>query len=265
MKDQQTAPLVTVIMPAYNAEAYIEVAIRSVLSQTMEDFELYVIDDCSTDRSFQIAERYAKRDSRICVLRNVQNCGVARTRNRGIDLARGTFIALLDSDDVWHPEKLEKQLDRMNQTGVAIGYCSYRIIDRNGEKCKADYLVSERVTRKMLLKENCIQCSAMLIRADVLKRIKFNTEFYHEDYVLGLDILGEGHQAAGCREVLLDWRYIQNSRSFDKKKSAKNRWRIYRDYLKLPLWKAAYYFAGYAMAGFKKYFGSASWDRGGVK
>lgn len=254
MDQSNTTPLVSVIMPAYNVAPFIEEAITSVISQTVTDWELFVIDDCSKDHTYAIASDCAKMDSRICVLRNEKNSGVAVTRNRGIDLARGKYIAFLDSDDRWHPEKLEKQLKRLRDTGSGIGYCSYRIVGASGEKARADYIVSETAKYEDILKENYIQCSAMLIRADLVKKHRFNTEFFHEDYILGLDILSDGEMAAGCREPLLDWRYLENSRSFNKKKAAMNRWRIYRHYLKLPFLKALYLFSCYAVAGFRKYF-----------
>lgn len=253
---QRTAPRVSVIMPAYNAERFLETAIRSVMEQTVTDWELIVIDDCSADRSFAVAEKMASLDPRIVALRNESNAGVAKTRNRGIDLAKGSYIAFLDSDDVWHPEKLERQLDIIEECGADICYCAYSIIDSSGDKVKADYLVPPVVTYADILKENCIQCSAMLIPAAIVKEIKFNTEFYHEDYVLGLDILSRGGVATGCTDVLLDWRYLENSRSFDKRKSAANRWRIYREYLKLPVVKTCWLFGCYAVAGLRKYLSS---------
>lgn len=253
MENNRNEPLVSVIMPVYNAERFVAAAIESVLAQTMADLKLWVIDDGSTDNSLPICMEYAARDKRVHILRNSSNSGVAKTRNRGISQATGAYIAFLDSDDVWHPEKLCMQLELLKSTGSDIAYCSYAIIDHSGEKCRADYLVPECVTRRKLLKENCMQCSAMLIKAGVLQKIHFTTEFYHEDYVLGLDMLGAGYTAVGCRQVLLDWRYLQNSRSFDKRKSALNRWRIYRDYLHLPFGVAIYYFSGYALAGLRKY------------
>lgn len=247
--------LVSVIMPAYNVARFIEAAISSVLSQSLTDWELLVIDDCSTDNTYEIAAKM--EDPRIQVLRNEKNSGVARTRNRGIELAKGKYIAFLDSDDIWHPQKLERQIARLESAGADITYCSYAIIDANGKKTRADYLVSPIATYGDILKENYIQCSAMLMKAELAKKYKFRTDFYHEDYVLGLNILRDGHIAAGCPEILLSWRYLENSRSFNKKKSAKNRWKIYREYLHLPLYKAVYLFCRYAMAGFRKYFRKA--------
>lgn len=246
-------PLVSVIMPAYNAARFIEEAIHSVVNQTEKNWELFVIDDCSSDNSFEIAQRQAAKDPRIQVLRNSTNLGVANARNRGIGLAKGEYIAFLDSDDIWHPEKLERQLDKIKNSHAVICYCSYQIIGAAGEKVRADYLVPETAVFEDILKENYIQCSAMLIKADIVKKYLFNTEFFHEDYILGLDILGAGEQAVGCREPLLSWRYLENSRSFNKKKSAINRWKIYRNYLHFPIYKALYLFACYATAGFRKY------------
>jgi len=248
------APLVSVIMPAYNAERFIEEAISSVRAQTITDWELLIIDDCSTDKTRDIANTCAKQDSRIYVIKNEINLGVAVTRNYGIEYAKGKYIAFLDSDDRWHATKLEQQIKKIEFTCAGIAYCSYSIVDIDGIKCRADYLVPESVNYGNLLKENCIQCSAMLIPAEILRKIKFNTDYYHEDYILGLDILNAGYTAVGCSEVLLDWRYIANSRSFDKKKSAHNRWKIYRDYLKLHFIKCLWVFACYTIAGIRKYY-----------
>lgn len=246
-------PLVSIIMPAYNMERYIHNAIASVVAQTMSQWELIVIDDCSTDSSLAIAKEWAQKDPRILALCNEVNSGVARTRNWGIELARGVYVAFMDSDDIWHPEKLRKQLERMQQQNAQISYCSYAIIDASGKRIRADYLVPETVTLLDQLKENAIQLSSLVVRADALENVRFTTSFYHEDYVLGLELLQKGCKAVGCREVLSEWRYIATSRSFNKLKAARNRWRIYREFLHLPLGKTVYVFINYAFAGIMKY------------
>lgn len=114
---------VSVVIPAYNAERYLEETVRSVLAQTYQDFEIIIVDDGSKDGTVALANRLAKEDPRITVLRNPRNQGVAETRNHGIRQATGTYIALLDSDDVWAPAKLEKQLaclTRRNADGVYL-------------------------------------------------------------------------------------------------------------------------------------------------
>lgn len=253
MEKKDNCPLVSVVMPAYNAEPYIEDAIRSVMEQTVRDWELIVLDDCSGDETCAVAQRLAAEDGRIRLLRNAENMGVARTRNRGVDLCAGQYVALLDSDDVWHPDKLEKQLARMAQTGAELSYTSYAIVGADGKKVKADYLVPQQATFDQLLKQNVIGCSTVMMTARIAKAHPFNTDFYHEDYVLWLQLLRSGCKAAGCTEVLVDWRYIENSRSFDKRRAVRNRWRIYREYLGLSIPKSLWLIANYGAASLKKY------------
>ena len=246
---------VSVVMPAYNAEQFVEQAIRSVMGQTIPSWELLVLDDCSLDRTCEIVERLAAEDSRILLLRNETNQGVAKTRNRGLDRCRGSYVAFLDSDDVWYPEKLETQIELLKQEAADLTYCAYAVINQDGQQVKKDYLVPRSVGFEDLLKENVIGCSTVMLTEKVAKIYRFKEDFYHEDYVLWLQILKDGYRAVGCREILAQWRYIENSRSFDKRRSARNRWRIYREYLELPPVKSAYFFTCYALAGLKKYLG----------
>lgn len=249
----ENQPLVSIIMPAYNAERYIEEAVRSAMAQTVTDWELLIIDDCSGDSTCSVAERLAREDKRIALFHNEENLGAAGTRNRGLELCRGKYVALLDSDDVWHPDKLEKQLERLRQTGADLSYSSYAVIGEDGKKAKGDYIVPENASFKKMLKENVIGCSTVLLDARIAKQYRFDTSFFHEDYVLWLRLLRDGYTAAGCGEVLVDWRYIESSRSFDKQKSARNRWKIYREYLKLPLPKSLWAFSNYAATSLRKY------------
>ncbi len=117
--------LVSIVMPAYNNEQYVKAAIQSVLAQTHRNWELLFIDDCSTDRTLEIAAGF--RDSRIRILRNEKNSGAALSRNRGLREARGKWIAFLDAEDWWHPEKLERQLKFMRETGAVFSCTDYRI------------------------------------------------------------------------------------------------------------------------------------------
>jgi len=122
-------PFVSVIIPTYNCQLFIETAVRSVMEQTYRDWELLVIDDGSTDATCEIIRRLAEEDARIRFLRNPANIGVAGTRNRGLDEIRGEYVAFLDGDDVWHPKKLEKQLQAMRAEDADMSYTSYAIID----------------------------------------------------------------------------------------------------------------------------------------
>lgn len=248
-------PVVSVVMAAHNAERFIEEAIRSVMGQTFTHWELLVIDDGSTDRTDEIVQRLMQEDKRITLLNNEKNMGVAMTRNRGFDLCRGEYVALLDSDDIWHPYKLEKQLARLKEAGADFAYCSYAIVDSDLKKVKDDYTVPDQVSFEKLLRENVIGCSTVLLSRKIVDKHRFQPDFYHEDYVLWLDLLRSGYKAVGCPETLVDWRLIENSRSFDKRNSAKYRWKIYRDHLKLPFFKSTLVFGAYAAASLKKYYG----------
>ena len=251
---QRKDPHVSVIMPVYMARDFVEAAIRSVMAQTFTEWELLVIDDCSPDDSYAKAKALADIDERIILLRNEQNMGVARTRNRGLELSRGQYVAFLDSDDVWHPEKLERQLALMDQTRASLCYCSYRIVDAAGVPVKPDYIVPPSTDYEALLRENCVCCSSILVSGELARAIRFKTDYFHEDYVFLLELLRAGRRAVGCTEPSVDWRYMDDTRSFDKRKAAMNRWRIYRDHLKLPLLKRVWVFGCYAVAGSRKYF-----------
>lgn len=145
---EQKQPLVSVIMPAYNAEEYISEAVQSVMAQTYTNWELLILDDCSTDGTADKARCFSDLDPRITLYSNPKNIGVALTRNKGMALAKGSWVALLDSDDIWHKDKLEKQLVAAENTGADIIYCSYSLMDKNGEHL-SDFIVPERTSYEL--------------------------------------------------------------------------------------------------------------------
>ncbi|WP_418883086.1 glycosyltransferase family 2 protein [Waltera sp.] len=249
---EQKQPLVSVIMPAYNAEEYISEAVQSVMAQTYTNWELLILDDCSTDGTADKARCFSDLDPRITLYSNPKNIGVALTRNKGMALAKGSWVALLDSDDIWHKDKLEKQLVAAENTGADIIYCSYSLMDKNGEHL-SDFIVPERTSYDDMLRKNVIGCSTVFMRSPILIHHHFSTEHYHEDYVLWLELLKSGYIAAASTDVLVDYRIVDGSRSNDKLKSARNRWLIYREIEKLSLGKAVRVFAAYAFNGFIKH------------
>lgn len=252
MDAKEERPLVSVIMPAYNAEKYIEEAVRSVLSQTYTNWELLILDDGSTDRTVELAEKLSNADPRIRLLRDPQNMGVAQTRNRGFDLAEGKWAALLDSDDVWHSDKLEKQLDAAQRSGADMIYCSYSMMDADGRKI-SDYIVPERTNYAAMLEESVLSCSTVLLSRSIYSEYRFSTNYYHEDYALWLRLLRLGFTAFGCRDVLADYRILKGSRSNDKLRSARQRWLVYRKAEKLSFVRSVHAFAGYVRHGIAKY------------
>ena len=246
-------PTVSIIMAAYNSQRYIGCSIDSVLDQTFPDWELIVIDDGSTDETVDIVNAYARMDGRIRLERTEVNSGVAVARNRGLDTARGRYIAFLDSDDIWLPGKLQSQLALAEQTRANLIYSGYSIIDDSGNKIREDYPVPEELTIEKLLQENVIGCSTVLLSAEVAKELRFDPSCYHEDYLLWLQMLMAGYHAVGCRQALAYWRYTSGSRSFNKCKSAYNRWRVYRKHLRMPVMACLRYFVLYSFAGMWKY------------
>ncbi len=247
-------PFVSVIMPVHNGERYIEKSIRSVMKQTYNNWELLVIDDFSSDSTADVVSTLCEEDKRVRYIKNPQNIGTAKSRNRGLDLSKGDFVAFLDADDVWKPEKLEIQLQKLKDKNVDLVYSSYEIVNEDGETSKAAYTVPETVTFEGLLKENVIGCSTVIISAEIAEKYRFVEDYYHEDYCLWLDLLRDGYKVAGCTELLVEWRLITNSRSFDKRNSALYRWKIYREYLNLSLIKSIRLFFCYFIGGIKKYY-----------
>lgn len=245
--------LVSVLMPAYNAEKYVEIAIRSVMEQTISSWEMVIIDDHSTDETARVIEACAQQDSRIRFYENEKNMGAAWTRNRGLDLCRGRYVALLDSDDVWLPEKLEKQLALAQRENADIVYCSYGIINEHGEKRCNDFIVPEKTDFNTSLVKSVISCSTALLSRTVTDHYRFPQGYYHEDLAMWLQLLSDGMKAVGVQDVLAEYRVRSDSRAANKLSVARKRWYIYRDYLHLPLTKRVWAFVRYAFLGLRKY------------
>lgn len=253
MERNGETPLVSVIMAAYNAVTYIKAAIQSVQAQTVTDWELLVIDDGSKDETAALVSELARQDSRIRPISNAQNMGTARSRNRGLDLARGQYVAFLDSDDQWYPDKLEKQLILAKEKNADIVYASYAIVDEQGNKRCPDFVVPEAVDMKSMLIRNDIGCSTVMLSGAMVEKYHFCPDYYHEDYALWLEMLKAGAVAVGVTDVLVDYRYHSSSRAANKIGSAKCRWRVYRDALGMNVITSSWYLMQYAFGGIWKY------------
>lgn len=248
-------PKVSVIMPAYNSEEFIEQAIRSALNQTYSNLEVIVIDDNSSDTTKDIVERLAVEDDRVKLIQNDHNLGAARSRNKGIDLCSGEYVALLDSDDIWYPRKLEVQMELAIKEKADIVYCSYAMIDEQGHKKCSDFIVSEQITLDSTLAKNEIGCLTVILGPNVIRKYRFSHEYYHEDFALWVQLLKDGMKAVGTKQVLAAYRLRENSRAANKFNAAKRRWRIYRNLLGLSAIKSGYYLLRYAVSGVLKYSG----------
>ena len=236
--------LVSIIMPAYNSEHHIEEAIESVICQTYREWELLVIDDGSTDSTAALVGAIAKKDSRISLVRFKINQGVAAARNKGLELARGRYIAFLDSDDLWLPEKLEKQIAFMDDNGYSFTFHSYRHF-KDANVSKKVVKVPKVLSYDDELRGNYIGCLTVCLDRSGLKSFSMPNE-RHEDYITWLNILKDNHICAyGMQEDLARYRIGNSSTiSSNKLKSAWWTWLVIRGQ-GISVWKACWCMVGY--------------------
>ena len=213
--------MVSIVMPAYNAAKTIRDSIGSIQAQTFQDWELIVIDDGSKDCTADILREMAAADARILFLQNEKNSGASYTRNRAVELASGEWIAFLDSDDMWKPEKLEKQLALAElNPDMVVCYTASSFIDDDGNPYGYMMPAIERLTYKQLLRKNLMSCSSVMIQASVMKGIRMPNDRMHEDYYVWLTVVKECGVAYGINEPLLVYRLCANSKSSNRFKSA---------------------------------------------
>ena len=244
--------LISIIMATYNAEKTIEQAIDSVLNQTYPNFELLVVNDCSKDRTVELVRDIAAKDSRVRLISNVKNSGVSYTRKHGLEEAKGSWIAILDSDDAWAPEKLEKQIDLQKRTNADLLFTGSAFMDSDGQPIDWYLHAPAEVTCRQLLKQNVLSNSSALVRKELYAKHYVIGDGMHEDFAIWLSILKEGKKAYGVDEPLLIYRITKSSKSGNKVKAAKMNWNTYR-YIGLNPVEAAYYEGWYVMKGLMKY------------
>lgn len=244
-------PFVSIIMPLYNCEEYIQESIESVRQQTYKNWELIIVDDASTDKSVNIVKQIMKEESRICFTSLNVNSGASNARNIAIKEAKGKFIAFLDSDDLWLPTKLVKQIEAMEMENILLSYGSYILIDENGNS-RGIFKAKNKVSYEDMLKTSEIGTLTMMYNADELGKYYF-LEVGHEDYVMKLQVLKKVEFAKGISEPLAKYRVLNNSLSSNKFRAARWQWKIYRDIENLSFLKSIYYFTIYTYNGLKKY------------
>ncbi|WP_336990272.1 glycosyltransferase family 2 protein [Bacillus infantis] len=244
--------LISIIMPAYNCESFIEEAVTSVINQTYKTWELIVIDDGSRDNTVGIIKDLSNNDDRIRFYINEENQGVSATRNRGISLAKGEWIAFLDSDDKWKKNKLEKQLTFSQENNAEFIFTGSSYIDENGESFKGVFEVPGKVTYKKLRTHNVISCSSVLIKKSLLKDIKMERDDMHEDYAVWLRVLKTGVCAYGVNNPLLIYRISPNSKSGNKLKTIKMTYKVFRFINMNPI-ASAYFMTRHLMGSIIKY------------
>lgn len=244
--------LISIIMATYNAEKTIEQAINSVLNQTYPDFELLVVNDCSNDRTVELVEDIEAKDSRVRLISNAKNSGVSYTRKHGLEEAKGSWIAILDSDDAWAPEKLEKQINLQKRMNADLLFTGSAFMDSDGRPIDWYLHAPMEVTYRQLLKQNVLSNSSALVRKELYAKYYAAGDEMHEDFAIWLSILKEGKKAYGVDEPMLIYRIAKSSKSGNKVKAAKMNWNTYR-YVGLNPIEAAYYEGCYMVKNVIKY------------
>ena len=241
---------ISIIMAAYNAERTIAQAIQSVIEQTYDNWELLIINDCSKDNTVGVINSYT--DPRIRLLQNPTNLGVSKTIKAGMDAAKGEWIAILDSDDAWARDKLEKQMRLVESTGAQLVFTGSAFMDDEGKPIDWVLHVPEKIEYKELLKQNLVSNSSVLVKKELYEKHYAIGDGMHEDFAIWLGITRDGHTAYGIDEPLLIYRLSNMSKSSNKLKAAKMNWKTYR-YVGLNHISALYYMCWYTLRGLLKY------------
>lgn len=240
-------PLVSVIIPNYNSGKLIDTCLKSVLDQTMNDIDIFVIDDGSSDKSDEIIEDYCSKYSNIYLLRTEGRAGPAKARNIGLACAEGRFIAFLDADDYWQSDKLRIQLDSMIAQGAPISCTAVKVVDERDKVCGTRYPLS-KISYKDLIRSTVVTSSVMIdrqivgdfIMPDIMRR---------QDLALWLKVVRENGLMLGIQEVLGCYRVHEGSFSRNKLVSAQYTWKVLYEIEKLPFLRALYYYSFYALKG----------------
>jgi teichuronic acid biosynthesis glycosyltransferase TuaG len=235
---QGDAPRISVIVPALNADAHLARAVASVQAQTRHDWELIIADDGSRDGTLALAASLAKADPRIKVLPRAKTAlpGAGAARNRAIETAQGRYLAFLDADDEWLPDKLATQVGRMEAKGLALAYTGFW---RDRGTRRYEVKVPAQVTRAALLRGNVMGTLTVVCDREQLGKIAFPDLSLRQDYALWLDLLRRTERAQAIRAPLSVAHVTPGSLSSNRWRAVRATWRMYRDYAGLGRLAAA--------------------------
>ncbi|WP_100400331.1 glycosyltransferase family 2 protein [Bacillus sp. FJAT-44742] len=244
--------LISVITPSFNSERFIKETIQSVKSQTYSNWEMIIVDDASTDKTREIIDEESKSEKRIKVLYLEKNSGPAVCRNKAIDMACGDYFAFLDSDDIWHPKKLETQVKFMEREELAFSFTSYVIVNEDGSYTGKSVKVPRTITYNKLLKNTIIGCLTVMLDVRKIGKLHMPNIRAGQDTAYWLKILKKGYTAYGLNEQLSTYRKVNNSVSSNKLKALRRTWVIYRRVEQLSFLKATWCFGNYLINAAKK-------------
>lgn len=245
--------LVSIITPAYKAASVIRATIASVQAQGYTNWEMLIAEDCGPDHTRRIVRDIAGEDARVKLIEPWKNGGPAAARNHALAAARGRWVAFLDSDDLWLPDKLERQLAfHRALSNTAITFTGFRRISADGRRQGGYISVPARLSYRGLLGNTAIATSTVLVDRAVTGAFRMRKTYY-DDFACWLALLKGGAMAAGLDEDLMRYRVMEASVSRDKRNSARQVWRAYREIEKLGPLVSAWYFSQYAARALHKY------------
>lgn len=221
--------LISVIMPTYNCAKFIEETIETVIAQTYKNWELIIVDDCSKDNTNEIVDKYILKDNRIKYYRLDMNQGAAMARNKAMELANGSYMAFLDSDDLWKNDKLEKQLKFMEENNYNFSCTSYEQIDEDGKELNKVINSKQKADYNRVLLDCPVGNSTVIYNVEKLGKFKVPNIRKRNDDALWLQILKNERYIYGMNEVLMKYRIRQNSISRNKVDLIKYHWQLYRE------------------------------------
>ena len=234
--------LISIVIPVYNAEKYLNDTINTFFNQTYKNWEAIFIDDCSNDNSRKIIEDYSNKDKRIKYYCQEKNGGPALARNRGVDLAKGQFFCYMDADDLWQEDKLEKQINFMKEKECAFSYTSYEFSNEDGIPTGKRVIAKETLKYEQALKNTIISTITVMFDLSKIDKelIKMPDLKYVEDTATWWKILRNGYVAYGIPKVFSYYRRMKNSNSSNKLRTQKPLWNLYREVEKISFIKSIY-------------------------
>lgn len=244
--------MISVVIPVYNGEKTVGRAVHSALAQDVE-MEILVVDDCSADGTAKVLEPFADRQQ-IRYIRNDKNLGVAETRNRGVSMARGEYVAFLDADDCWREGKLSAQLKRLEETGDVICSTARQLCCRGSAKDGQIIHMPDRITYQELLGCNSIACSSVLMKTEVAREFPMACDAVHEDYLTWLKVLKKYRTCSGIDVPYLQYSLSDSGKSGSKLHSARMTFGVYRK-AGLSFFQSCGCFVRYALHGVWNYYG----------
>jgi len=244
--------LVSIITPCFNSEKFLDECISSVINQTYQNWEMLIVDDSSSDNSSILIKSYSKHDDRIKPIFLKDNVGPAMARNTAISISKGKYLAFLDSDDIWLPEKLKLQINFMKKNNYSFVFSSYSVITSNETKPKYEVSVPEKISYKQYLKNTIIGCLTVVLDKEKFKNIQMPILRSSHDMALWLDLLKEEEFAYGIQQELAVYRKHKSSNTSNKLRAVYDVWNVYRKHERLNVLNSIYNFIFYAFNAFKK-------------